>query len=127
MGYTRLLSPFYKFAIDLEMGALCFAEMQLAQAPAFTVGKGDLRDVEHDPVVAHVRLCSGKFHLSHPFVTDSHAERPGIQSVCHSSAECAHRNPAAQMYGCAASMAGMVPAHGSHPLDTEPRQGRQKQ
>ncbi|AOE63153.1 hypothetical protein AXG94_15730 [Pseudomonas corrugata] len=34
------------------MGAFRLAKMQLAQASAFAVGEGDLRDVEDDPVMA---------------------------------------------------------------------------
>jgi hypothetical protein len=36
-------------------------------APALVVGEGDLRDVEHDPVIAHVLESPFELHRTHPF------------------------------------------------------------
>lgn len=54
-------------AVDLVVSAFRFAKMQLAQASAFAVGEGDLRDVEHDPVIAHVLESPFELHRTHPF------------------------------------------------------------
>jgi hypothetical protein len=41
--------------------------MQLAQASTFAVGEDDLRDVEDDPVIAHVLESPFELHRAHPF------------------------------------------------------------
>jgi hypothetical protein len=54
-------------AVDFIVSVFCLAKMQLAQAPTFAVGEGDLRDVEDDPVTAHVLKSSFELHHPDPF------------------------------------------------------------
>lgn len=57
--------------------------MQLAQASALAVGEGDLRDVEDDPVSAHVLESPFELHRAHPFETKTailYKERIGFKS-----------------------------------------------
>jgi hypothetical protein len=57
--------------------------MQLAQASTFAVGKGDLRDVEDDPVSAHVLGSPFELHRAHPFEAKMailYKERIGFKS-----------------------------------------------
>ena len=57
--------------------------MQLAQAPTFAVVEGDLRDVEDDPVNAHVLESPFELHRPHPFEAKTailYKERIGFKS-----------------------------------------------
>jgi hypothetical protein len=57
--------------------------MQFAQAPTFAVGEDDLRDVEDDPVIAHVLESPFELHRSFPFevqVAILYNERIGFKS-----------------------------------------------
>ncbi|XVN18006.1 hypothetical protein QZH46_22260 [Pseudomonas corrugata] len=70
-------------AVDLIVGAFRLAKMQFAQASAFAVGEGDLRDIEDDPVIAHVLESPFELHRSYPFEVKAailYNERIGFKS-----------------------------------------------
>jgi hypothetical protein len=68
-------------AVDFIVSVFCLAKMQLAQAPTFAVGEGDLRDVEDDPVIAHVLESPFELHRPYPFgVRGQFSETGGLDS-----------------------------------------------